>query len=108
MEEHRCSTKLKTYEVVILPTLVYGAETWTVYKKQARRLSHFHVSCLRRILKPRWQDRIPDTDVPEQTGILGIYVMLRQLQLRWSSHLVRLHERLPKRLFYGDVLTGSR
>ncbi|BHF61155.1 hypothetical protein SprV_0100412700 [Sparganum proliferum] len=96
-------------KAVIFPTLLYGAETWTVYTKQARRLNHFHLSCLRRILRLNWQDRIPDTDVLERTGILSIYAMLRQIQLRWSGHLVRMDdERLPKRLFYGDVATGSR
>nr|VZI27965.1 unnamed protein product [Spirometra erinaceieuropaei] len=31
------------------------------------------------------------------------------MQLRWSGHLVRMDdERLSKRLFYGDVATGSR
>nr|VZH96378.1 unnamed protein product [Spirometra erinaceieuropaei] len=59
------STKLKMYKAVILPTLLYGAETWAVYTKQARRLNHFHLSCLRRILRLSWQDRIPDTDVLE-------------------------------------------
>nr|VZI07372.1 unnamed protein product [Spirometra erinaceieuropaei] len=74
-----------------------------------RRLNHFHLSCLRRILKVNWQDRIPDTDMLERTGILSIYTMLRQMQLRWSGHLVRMDdERLPKRLFYGDVVTSSR
>ncbi|BHF70894.1 hypothetical protein SprV_0401394700 [Sparganum proliferum] len=102
-------TKLKMYKAVILPTLLYGAETWTVYSKQARRLNHFHLSCLRRILRLNWQDRIPDTEVLERTGIVSIYTMLRQMQLRWSGHLVRMDdERLPKRLFYGDVATGSR
>ncbi|BHF75504.1 hypothetical protein SprV_0501860000 [Sparganum proliferum] len=106
---HQLSMKLKMYKAVILPTLLYGAETWTVYTKQARRLNHFHLSCLRRILRLNWQDRIPDTDVLEQTGILSIYTMLRQMQLRWSGHLVRMDdERLPKRLFYRDVATGSR
>nr|VZI24201.1 unnamed protein product [Spirometra erinaceieuropaei] len=103
------STKLKMYKAVILPMLLYGAETWTVYTRQARRLNHFHLSCLRRILRLNWQDRIPDTEVLERTGILSIYSMLRQMQLRWSGHLVRMDdERLPKRLFYGDVATGSR
>nr|VZI24243.1 unnamed protein product [Spirometra erinaceieuropaei] len=89
------STKLKMYKAVILPTLLYGAETWTV--------------CLRRILRLNWQNRIPDNDVPERTGILSIYAILRQIQLRWSGHLVRMDdERLTKRLFYGDVATGSR
>ncbi|BHF71341.1 hypothetical protein SprV_0401439800 [Sparganum proliferum] len=58
--------------------------------------------------KLRWQDRLTDTDALERTGILSVYAMLRQLQLRWSGHLVRMDdERLPKRLFYGDVATGS-
>nr|VZI31611.1 unnamed protein product [Spirometra erinaceieuropaei] len=42
-------------------------------------------------------------------GILSIYAILRQMQLRWSGHLVRMDdERLPKGLFYGEVATGSR
>ncbi|BHF63984.1 hypothetical protein SprV_0200698100 [Sparganum proliferum] len=100
---------LKMYKAVILSTLLYGAGTWTVYMKQAQRLNHFHFSCIRRIPKLRWQDRIPDTEVLEQTGILSIFAMLRQLQLRRSGHLVRMdNERLPNRLFYGDVATGCR
>ncbi|BHF71432.1 hypothetical protein SprV_0401449000 [Sparganum proliferum] len=66
------STKLKMYKAVILPTLLYGAETWTVYTKQARRLDHFHLSCLLRILRLRWRDRISDADVLGRTGILSI------------------------------------
>nr|VZI28355.1 unnamed protein product [Spirometra erinaceieuropaei] len=97
------------YKAVILPTLLYGAETWTVYTRQARRLNHFHLSCLRRILRLNWQNRIPDTEVLERTGIPSIYAILKQMQLRWSGHLARMDdERLPKRLFYGDVATGSR
>nr|VZI11197.1 unnamed protein product [Spirometra erinaceieuropaei] len=97
------------YKAVILTTLLYEAETWTVYTKQVRRLNYFHLSRLRRILKLRWQNRIPDTDVLERTGILNIYTTLIQLQLRCSGHLVRMdYARLPKRLFYGDIAAGSR
>ncbi|VDM01432.1 unnamed protein product [Schistocephalus solidus] len=103
------NTKLKMYKAVVLTTLLYGAETWTLYSNLAMKLNHFHLSCLRRILKLRWQGRIPDTEVLEHTGILSIHAMLRQVQLQWSSHLVRMDdERLPKRLFYGDVATGAR
>nr|VZI49545.1 unnamed protein product [Spirometra erinaceieuropaei] len=99
---------LQLSKAVILPTLLYGAETWTVYTKQARRLNHFHLNNVHRILKLNWQDRIPDTDVLERTGILSIYTMLRQMQLCWSGHLVRMDEaRLTKRLFSGDVATRS-
>ncbi|BHF77774.1 hypothetical protein SprV_0602088400 [Sparganum proliferum] len=103
---HQLSMKLKMRRAVILPTLLYGAETWTVYTKQPRRLDHFHLKCLRCTLRLRWQDRMPDTNILERTGILGIYAMLRQLQLRWSSNFVRMDdERLLKRLFFGNVIT---
>ncbi|BHF64649.1 hypothetical protein SprV_0200765500 [Sparganum proliferum] len=50
----------------------------------------------------------PDTEVLERTGILSKYAMLRQLQLPWSGHLVWMdEERLPKRILFGDVATGS-
>ncbi|BHF67313.1 hypothetical protein SprV_0301033900 [Sparganum proliferum] len=94
---------------VILTTLLYGAETWTGYEKQAQRLNHFYLSCLRRIPNLRWQDRIPDTEVLERTGSLSIHAMMRQLQLRWSTHLMRMDdERLPKQLFYRYVFAGAR
>ena len=56
-------TKLKVYRSVVLPTLLYACETWTVYQRRAKRLNHFHTICLRKLLKTKWQDRIPDTEV---------------------------------------------
>ncbi|BHF64871.1 hypothetical protein SprV_0200787900 [Sparganum proliferum] len=56
------NTKLKTYKAVILPTLLNEAETWTVCKKQARRLNHLHLSSPRRILK------LSDHDVNGHSG----------------------------------------
>nr|VZI49170.1 unnamed protein product [Spirometra erinaceieuropaei] len=79
------NTKRKMYNAVVLPTLLYRAVTWTVYKKQTHSLSRFHLTCLRRVLKLRWQDRILDTDVLERTEILNICAMLRQLKLRGAA-----------------------
>ncbi|VDL90727.1 unnamed protein product [Schistocephalus solidus] len=80
------STKLRIYKAVILPTLLYGAETWIVYQKQARKLNHFHLSCLRGILKLTWQDRIPDTKVLEQTGILSTAEIAAFTAITFSAH----------------------
>ena len=56
----RLDTKLKVYRSVVLPTLLYACETWTVYQRHAKRLNHFHTSCLRKLLKIKWQDRSPE------------------------------------------------
>ena len=46
----RLHTKLKVYKAVVLPTLLYACETWTVYQRHAKKLNHFHLSCLRKLL----------------------------------------------------------
>ncbi|VDN13779.1 unnamed protein product [Dibothriocephalus latus] len=38
------------YEDVMLMRLLYGAETWTFYANQVRKLNNFYLSCLCRIL----------------------------------------------------------
>ena len=53
----RLDTKLKVYKAVVLPTVLYACETWTVYQCQAKRLSHFHLSCLRKLLKSSGKTR---------------------------------------------------
>ena len=47
----RLDTKLKVYNAAVLPTLLYACETWTVYQRHARRLSHFRTSYLRKLFK---------------------------------------------------------
>nr|VZH98794.1 unnamed protein product [Spirometra erinaceieuropaei] len=53
-------TKLKMYKAAVLITLFYRAETSTVNSKHAKKLNNFHRSCLRKIIKLRWQDRFPN------------------------------------------------
>ena len=44
------ATKQQVYHSVVLPVLLYGAETWTLKAKDARRLEAFHNQCIRSIL----------------------------------------------------------
>ena len=46
----RLSTKIQVYRAVDVPTLLNGAETWVLYRKQIRPLERFHQRCLRSIL----------------------------------------------------------
>jgi hypothetical protein len=102
-------TKIKVYRAVVLPSLLYACETWTVYSRHERQLNSFHMRCLRKLLLIKWQDKIPDTEVLQRAEMTSVHAMLRRSQLRWAGHVCRMpDERIPKRLFYGELTEGKR
>ena len=105
----KLDTKLKVYKAVVLLTLLYACETWTVYQRHAKRLNNFHTSCLRKFLKIKRQDRIPDKEVLKRTGMQRVHTLLKLAQLRWTDHVTRMpEERLPKKILYGELEMGKR
>ena len=48
---------------MILTTLLYGCETWTVYQRGARKLDNFHTTSLLKLQSIKCQEKIPDTEV---------------------------------------------
>ena len=100
----RISTKLKVYIVVIIPTLLYGAEAWILYRKQMRRLELFHQRCLRKILNIKWQEFVSNKEVLERSNPPSIEAILMKQQLRWAGHVTTMEsERLPKAVFFDEL-----
>ena len=83
-------TKIKVYKAVVLTTLLYGCESWTVYQRHAKKLNHFHTTRLRKLLGISWQERIPDTEVLTRAVLLSIPIILMKVQLRWAGHVARM------------------
>uniref|UniRef100_A0A2H1WXI8 SFRICE_041042 n=1 Tax=Spodoptera frugiperda TaxID=7108 RepID=A0A2H1WXI8_SPOFR len=105
----RLETKISVYKALILPVLLYGAETWCLYKSDIRKLDTFHLRCLRSILNIKWMDRIPNTEVLRRAAIHGMDALLMRRQLGWCGHILRMKEnRLPKKVFYSEMLEGKR
>ena len=81
----------------MLPTLLYTCETWTVYQRHAKKLNHFHTTCLRKLLNIKWQDRIPDTEVLAQADLPNIYTILMQSQLLGRTCSPHARQSAPKK-----------
>jgi transcription termination factor 2 len=102
-------TKLVVCKAIVLTTLLYASESWTLYRRHEKKLERFHQTCLRKILRIFWQEKIPDTEVLERAMMPSILAVLRRTQLRWAGHVSRMsNSRLPKMLLFGELKHGAR
>ena len=64
---------------------------------------------LRTILKVRWREKIPDTEILERSGLTHVETMIMQKRLRWLGHVARMdNRRIPKAILYSETRDGSR
>ncbi|XP_038058739.1 uncharacterized protein LOC119730017 [Patiria miniata] len=68
-----------------MTSLLYACETSTTYSRHIRKLNHFHLSCMRKILRIRWQDKVPDTEVLKLAELPSVGALIVRAQLRWSE-----------------------
>ena len=100
----RLSTKLQVYRAVVVTTLLNGAETCVLYRKQIRLLERFHQRCLRSILGIKWQDHVSNEEVLKRASLPSIESILLQVQLRWAGHVTRMEDvRTPKAVFFSEI-----
>ena len=88
----------KIYRAIVLSTLLYGAEAWTVYRRQVKMLHAFMMRHLRSF-----------KEILERTGLPSMEYLLIRKNLRWTGHLMRMSpDRLPKQVLYSQLSSGHR
>ena len=102
-------TKLDVYKAVVLSTLLYAAETWTVYARHLGKLEAFQQRCLRKIMNIKWESFTSNLEVLQKAQMMSVENVIRKKQLKWSGHVTRMADsRIPKQLLYGELETGQR
>jgi transcription termination factor 2 len=105
----KTSTKLAVYKAVVITTLLYACETWTLYQRQLKLLEQFHQGKLRKIMRIRWEQRVSNVKVLERANTTSIEAMVARHRLRWIGHVQRMpDDRLPKRILYAELVNGNR
>ena len=105
----KVSTKVAVYNAVCVSTLLYGAETWTPYRRHFMNLEAFHIRCLQRILGLSWEDRVPHTEILNKTESTCMEAAVAKKHLRWIGHTIRMPDhRLPRQVLYGQLHDAKR
>ena len=101
--------KCKVYRAVVLSSLLYGAEAWTIYRRQVKKLSAFMMRQLRDIMSVKWYDKITNEELLRRANMPCMADILIERNLRWLGHVHRMDDdRLPKQLLYSQLKEGKR
>jgi len=60
------TTKSKIVETVIFPIVTYGSESWTVRKKERKKIDVFELWTWRRMLRTPWTDRRTNASIIDE------------------------------------------
>ena len=93
--------------MVILAAL-YAYEICKVTPKIRGLLDVFHLTCLRKILKISWRDKIQNDEVLSHAKSSNLSDMVVKRCIQWTGQIIRLPEIQPAKLALNWVLQGGR
>ena len=105
-------TKMRLYRALVLSTLLYDCESWTMTAETTKRVQTFETKCFRRILGISWSDRKTNDFVRAQvTSMAGpqepLLATIKRRKLTWFGHVTR-HNSLPKTILQGTLEGGRK
>lgn len=107
-------TKLKLYNELILPVLLYGSESWTLNVEDMQLLNVFERKVFRMIYGPvcingEWRTR-HNHELYALSRQKTVVEKINVKRMKWAGHVNRMDERLPARkaLFTNPSGKGGR
>ena len=99
--------RIKLYNTLALPVLLYGSETWTVKARDARRITAAEMKYMRRIAGYTWTDYKTNAEIAKELTITPILEILLEYKRNWI-HVNRMpRNRLPRVMKHFST-TGRR
>ena len=102
--EFRLKVKLKVFNAIVLPVLLYGATAWALTKTEERKLDAFEMGMVRNIVGVRWDEFVRNADIREMLSQPPVSLKLRKAMMKWFGHVDRTNEeRQVKRIMQAEM-----
>lgn len=99
--------KMRVIKCYIYPTLLYGAETWTMNKDLEDRIAALEMWLYRKMGRISWKQKLTNNAVMEKLGVKReLLTEIKIRQMKYFGHIKR-HNSLLKTVLEGKV-EGSR
>ena len=86
-KELKKATKMRVYNAIVLLTMLYGSETWTMMKRHDSRLGATEMAYLRRVEGVTRIDQVRNADVREAVGQEEVMEKVKRKQRAWKEKL---------------------
>jgi len=83
--------------------LLFGCETWTLYRRHFKALEAYHAKSLQKILGLHWWHKVPHAEMRSRANTHSKEHLVMQRQLRWMQS-----NGLPHHILYSELQHGQR
>ena len=106
------ASKVKLMRTLILSTLLYACESWTLTAEIERRIPALEMRCYRRLLNISYKDHVTNEEVRNRIqNAIGVHddllTMVKKRKLRWYGHISR-SSGMAKTILQGTVKGARR
>jgi hypothetical protein len=101
--------KKRLFDSCVLPTFLYGCQTWSLTNKQKEKFSIAQREMERKLLNIKISDKISNEKIRKKTKIIDVCLKMNELKWNWAGHFSR-HENMKRwpRLIENYQPNGKR
>ena len=83
-------TRIKLYNTLALPVLLYGSKIWTIKARDTRRITAAEKKYMRRTAGYIWTDYKTNAQIAKELKITPILDKLLEYKRNWTKHVNRM------------------
>lgn len=87
--------KIRIFNACISPVMLAGSELWVLTENVKKQINSFQRKLLRKMINIKWPKKISNESLKKITKHVEWDLIIRQSQVRWYGHALRLPEDTP-------------